>query len=723
MMRVLPAVLVLLLARGTAAAAALPQPAYVVPVHAIALADDDGSRASTITPSQVSDWVARANQTYGPANIQFVFDPDVNGPDWETLDSTVLNTLAGDASKTWSGKNGQRATADALGAQHPGKVVVLFRKGPVTCPKGGCCGGCGFSWWDLKFIAMPEFASAVCGHQNITLFAHELGHYLGLAHTHALGFGCRTDASTLFTKVTALACAFGGGKTPAQKAACVDSVRGVFDGDASVGDPAHRVTDTTPDPYVGGSTSCPQDANDPCDATHTALTLASSVGPVSFPLPRDSVMSYYDGQGTLTSRQIEIVRATMAKRFPEAGTRRPDPAIAAGATIGEGYDPFGGYESPDVWVDSVKNGWDAYPPYQSLDTDGYPMGPGDALWLNESNRIWFRVRNLGSIGATDVTVKVHVDEANVFATKCGRSVSTESALVGEQTIAYLGPLEEYASYLPWTPTTSRPVRIRVAITPVANEVTLANNTASETRHVTTVVIAKANAGKEPTVSFETALSNPCGVAIPVIAVPVAVPLVVPPGPEPDPPLPWDVTSNLRRRVVLRPESVKRAKIKLTLPATAQPGDVGEVMLALFQLTPPALATAAIALQAGRAPADEPPGTLELIDTLGVLSHVALRAHVDCAVASRSVEAGTPIVVSGAVAPAHADTPVALRYTGPSGESTVRLATTDRASGYTDSFVPLDPGRWSVRAFWEGDIDHAPAESRRCRFRAVTLPSR
>jgi hypothetical protein len=165
--------------------------------------------------------------------------------------------------------------------------------------------------------------------------------------------------------------------------------------------------------------------------------------------------------------------------------------------------------------------------------------------------------------------------------------------------------------------------------------------------------------------------------------------------------------------------VKRTKIKLTLPATVQPGDVGEVTLALFQLTPSALATAATSADANRAAGDEPPGTLELIGTLGVVSHVALRAHVDCVVAARTVEVGTPIAISGTIAPAHADTAVALRYTGPSGESTVRLAWTDRAGGYVDSFVPAEPGRWSVRAFWDGDVDHASAESRRCRFRAVT----
>ena len=690
----------------TAALALPPEPAYVVPVHAIALADDDGSRATTITPAQVSQWVARANQTYAPANIQFVFDPNVNGADWETMNSTLLNSLAGDASASWGGKNGQRATANAIGAQHPGKVVVLFRKGPVTCPKGGCCGGCGFSWWDVKFIAMPEFSSFVCQHQNLTLFGHELGHYLGLAHTHAFGFGCRTDASTFFKKLTLVACSapLSNVKTPAEKAACVNARRRVFDADAALDDPAHRVTDTAPDPYVGGAASCPQDANDPCDATHTTLTLDSVIGPTSFPLPRDDIMSYYDGQGVLTARQIEVVRAMMTERFPEAAHRRPDLAITAGAKLGEGYDPFGSYESPDIWIDSVKNGWGTYPPYQQVDGDGAPLGPGDSPWVGESNRIWFRARNLGTVGANDVTVKVYLDEGEVFTTKCGRRVDNESTLLGTKTIPYLGPLEEYASYFLWTPTKIRPVRIRVAITPAANELTIANNYASETGHVATIVTANIDAPSKPVVAVDTTIANPCGVAIPVFAVPVEVPF---PGPGPDPVVPWRVDITPRGGMKLRPEGAKRTKIKLTAPATARPGDVGQVTIALFQLTPSAAARD-----------DASAGTLELVGTLGLLSRVAMPARIACAVDAARVGSGLPVTVSGTIVPEHAEAPVALRYVGPSRASAVRLVTTDRNGRYSDTFVPGEPGRWSVRAFWDGDADHAPAESPRRSFRVT-----
>ena len=438
---------------------------------------------------------------------------------------------------------------------------------------------------------------------------------------------------------------------------------------------------------------------------------------MSLPLPRDDIMSYYDGQGTLTPRQIEIVRAMMAERFPEAADRLPDLAITAGPS------PERAYDAVRQLRVARTSGWTASRTARGCTRrisrstpTAYPMGPGDALWVNESNRIWFRLRNLGTIGANGVTVKVYVDEADVFTTKCGQSISTDSATIGQANHCLPGPLEEYASYLPWTPTKIRPVRIRVAITPVPNEVTGANNGASETRHVATAVMAKADAAKELVVALETTVLNPCGVVIPVFAVPVELPLAVPPGPGPDPALPWRVDLTPRGGLRLRPETMKRTKIKLTLPATVQPGDVGEVTIALFQLTPPALAI-------GTARADEPPGALELIGTLGVLSHVAVRARIDCAVDARSVEVGMPIATSGVITPEHAGTPVALKYVGPSRASVIRLVTTDRTGRYSDSFVPEEPGRWSVRAFWDGDLDHAPAESKRRTFRAAARAAR
>ncbi|MDP6636249.1 MAG: hypothetical protein QGG42_15220 [Phycisphaerae bacterium] len=172
----------------------------VVRIHAVKVSDTDtglvgnidegvrprGLRETRIKPEEVRRWVERANEVFGPAGIQFLFDPRPGSPDFEPLRNTDINNLA-----CANGSNPDEAARLDKAQQHagltPDKIVAFFRWGPETIPTGvGCAGVGAFEIGSdyRRFILMPGFWNThVCGRQNKNILAHEMGHYLGLAHT------------------------------------------------------------------------------------------------------------------------------------------------------------------------------------------------------------------------------------------------------------------------------------------------------------------------------------------------------------------------------------------------------------------------------------------------------------------------------------------------------------------------------------------------------------
>jgi hypothetical protein len=299
-----------------------PVPVVSMRVHAVFCADDDGSRRTDITPAEVQAWVNKANEIYVNANVHFDFDPS---RDWETTNNTLINSLSGVNQSNWVQA---RDAANTVAAATPHDLVTFFRWGPdPTYPTGS-----GFSWTDYNFVAAPAFdVTTVGGHQNIGLFAHEAGHYLGLAHTFGPTFSTVVQAETYFVN---------NGRNPS-----------IFDGDGRA--------DTYPDPYVAAVQNNP---------SITSLTLAGTV----FPLPRSNIMSYYEPRSDLSPSQAATVRQTLVLRSGqnltqlvsntpgqvlEAESRHP--SITGGTTLNQNMSGFLGKWSGDsqtFWIDGGANG-------------------------------------------------------------------------------------------------------------------------------------------------------------------------------------------------------------------------------------------------------------------------------------------------------------------------------------------------------------------------------
>jgi hypothetical protein len=248
-----------------------PNPAYplvTVRLQAVQVSDDDGQRPAHITPQQAKRWIDKANEIFAKASVRFIYDPAV---DFATLNSTLLNGMAGDSDANWKR---EVAAANRAAAAYAGKLVLFFVYGLQQEPTGG-----GFSAANYNFVELPGFGdTGVCGVQNIGLMAHEIGHYFGLFHPFATIFTSLADAQAYL---------IAHGNNP-----------GVFDGDG--------LSDTPPDPFI----NTPEYQCNP----GPSITLNGQV----FPLPRLNIMSYYSTAGIdrtdLTPQQSAIVRWVLGLR-------------------------------------------------------------------------------------------------------------------------------------------------------------------------------------------------------------------------------------------------------------------------------------------------------------------------------------------------------------------------------------------------------------------------
>jgi hypothetical protein len=233
-----------------------------VPLRAFTVRNDDGSRPCDVTPEEIAIWVEEANRVFVPAKIRFELDPALVEP----LNSTLVNESTDDSNPKW---RELLTRGDALAAGYEGRVVVFFRHGPSAKPSGN-----GFAGPDYRFVVMPSLQGrAFCGHANLTLLAHELGHHLGLAHTFPEVFSSVWAAEDAHEKDPQY-----------------------LDGDA--------ISDTLLEPFF-------RDEEFECNLQVNAVRLNDQ----ALRLPRHNVMSYLDSpQKTLSAEQILIVRQGALRR-------------------------------------------------------------------------------------------------------------------------------------------------------------------------------------------------------------------------------------------------------------------------------------------------------------------------------------------------------------------------------------------------------------------------
>ncbi len=239
-------------------------------LQVIALSDDDGSNAATVTATDFVQAVDSLNRSFRGTRIRFRYDPTT---DYQTTRSTALNQdlMFGDPAGL--------AAGNLIAAATPTTIPVFLRLAG---------GGNGNAAPPPALAGLPPGISAGVAQNYVALWnnlpgvefgiAHEVGHYLGLYHTFP-GWGSPAWADE--QAVLDLHDDNGG-------------TIGAFDGDL--------IADTPPDPeqalfqLKGGSTYNRDHGHDfYCDQTDVSATgtVGGAATTVHFQPDMMNVMSYY----------------------------------------------------------------------------------------------------------------------------------------------------------------------------------------------------------------------------------------------------------------------------------------------------------------------------------------------------------------------------------------------------------------------------------------------
>jgi hypothetical protein len=240
-----------------------------------------GADRYTATTAEIEHHVAAANAVYKPHGIEVVFDV---GFDTLNVDSDALHA-AGDLSQSntympcaWSGWFQLYATPSGCGdhyrSLYPDRIIVMIGPGANA----------GYSSGDSPFVFLrPSITPNTCGTGvSSSIFAHELGHYLGLGHAMN-GYPNQLAAGDAYVAAGSSTAAF----------------------------EADNLDDTLPDVYLDNSCLAPED---PVAYQWIQLRQGWIIW-VGIPVMTDNIMSYYfNVEPKMTAQQAAIARATATIR-------------------------------------------------------------------------------------------------------------------------------------------------------------------------------------------------------------------------------------------------------------------------------------------------------------------------------------------------------------------------------------------------------------------------
>jgi hypothetical protein len=262
---------------------------------------DDAARSNCMssactTSADVVSAVSTANSVFSSAGVVIRFDPTY---DWiELVDSTLNNSLTSGSTANWS-------RANDIANQYPTKIVVFLRKNAPSNfaypPDTGQA--------KPRDAAIPSPRPNFVAHMGVQAsfnswrnnFSHELGHYLGLYHTHLTWSNCYPTSSGCVTT----------GSVAAIKELQARGA-GALDGD--------RISDTPEDP---GPAYWDEKMWDRCNATHPST---EKIGTITYTPDRRNVMSYFNCSGTptLSAGQAAAIRASLSHSSRQLLVNRTD---------------------------------------------------------------------------------------------------------------------------------------------------------------------------------------------------------------------------------------------------------------------------------------------------------------------------------------------------------------------------------------------------------------
>lgn len=317
------------------------------------------------------------------------------------------------------------------------------------------------------------------------------------------------------------------------------------------------------------------------------------------------------------------------------------------------------WESPDIWVDSQREGGG----YMDPSTATPLPGNGEHAWVDHENRVWAKITNVGQGVATGVKVHFKV------ATPGGFGDTGQYDPLPDPAPIDLNPGEVKYVFTTWTPTVGDHTCIKVEIERIPGEADIYNNL-----------------GQENITDFYSGSSSPWhAVPIPItVSNPFDTPKRIdirteglPAGWKADIDHTWVTLGSKQRKVV-------------NLSVTPKPDAP--------QCTSVTLNTYGVVLLDDYI---QPYG--------GITPVIHLANPITFRTSLNQGREGNTSTFAGCTAPTKPNTEIALIVKDPVGHDTVVFTKTD-ANGCFDQIVNVPPtGAWSVRPYFKGDDCNAPTE--------------
>lgn len=325
------------------------------------------------------------------------------------------------------------------------------------------------------------------------------------------------------------------------------------------------------------------------------------------------------------------------------------------------------WESPDIWVDSEREGGG----FQDPATATALPGNGEHAWVNHVNRVWAKITNVGDGPATNVQVKFQVN------TPGGMGDAGQFVPLPDPAPIDLAPHESKMVFTTWTPTVNSHTCIKVEIDHVTGEADINNNFAQENIndfytgtgspwHAVPIPIDVANPFEEQKQVFIEVAGLPTG---------------------------W------RAKVEKRWVMLDARGRKMVQATIIPPSDAPECTTVALNIYGQTRIDDFIQPYGGITPVIHLANPIKFRNSVQKLGQDPTRGGV-----------ASTYQVSGCTSPAQPNSEIAIELEGPTGQTTVVFTTTD-ASGCFNKTVTLPTGgNWKVRTYFRGSKCNAPTES-------------
>ena len=430
---------------------------------------------------------------------------------------------------------------------------------------------------------------------------------------------------------------------------------------------------------------------------------------------------------TVVSQSGDNFNVRVQYRLPP--TARPDPMI-----IPWGAPPW---ETADIWIDSEKNGFGTY---RYTDGGGQPTGNGDDAWVNRSNRVMVRVRNIGPGIATNVRVQVFVNSPPGMG-----DAGPNWDYLGTIIIPSISAGSVAQDFVNWTPTVGAHTCIKAVIENIAGELSTSNNVAQE--NVSAFDTSMGSPFKPVGLTID--VFNPFAFKTPirfhvrdvpkgwgVIVEPMEI--ILPPNGQgrvhfevfPSGMPGGKVYPELRKyQDQYRPGFIGQPRIEAQVPYADTYIPIGGVDVWTHLTNPTKLTCEVAGRKTEPRPVIEPPKLtqppgLMALPQLKVLPPKTSKQESDLrailefgtlvprTLPAPNVPGGQALVWNGQLTPALASATIAVEFTDGKTREVI-ITKTDSKGRYQVRFAPPNPGRWSVQAFFGGDLVHESADSNPC----------